>query len=305
METLVDSDYVQIKLRSNKKHHFTGEKVVVHRRTGFVLFSGIVNVVCKGPPEDEHCYMWNKVLPKMTATKYMLKKGNLLASSAALRIVLNEYKDSCKDTWGTFADDGFQQLTEDLKVVIDGGIPVEVVSIEEDISPIPLDYTSILEAREENIKQNEKTLRARDRLLETREAVITAREKTMNKREELFLKKETEILYKISEYKKDLDTLQHRSNELYKKDKELDERSNDLQRFMDETLALSKQYIQDNGFTKQKIPSKVHFNLQPQTTPTATPHRRRSSSSTSASLSLSTKDSVVKKLLMVKKVCDT
>ena len=298
METLADTDYVQIKLRSNKKHHFTGEKVVVHRRTGFVLFSGIVKVVCKGRGDDGDD-LWDKVLPKMTATKYMLKKGNLLASSEALRIVLNEYKDTFKDSWGVLADDGFQQLTEDLKVVINGGIPEEAITIEENTPHVPLDYTSLLEAREENIKQNEKALRARDRLLETREAVIAAREKTMNEREEFFSIKETEILHKMTQYQNDLDTLHQRN-------KELDERSNDLQRFMDETLALAKQYTQGSGGNagssdKKNTPSKVHFNLQPQAA-TASPSRRQRSSS-SASPSLSSKDSAVKALLMVKKVC--
>lgn len=298
-----DTDYVQISLRSDQKHHFTGEKVVVHRRTGFVLFSGIVKVVCKGLLDDEHVYMWDKVLFKMTATKYMQKKGNLLVSSEALRIVLNEFKD----TWGVFADDGFQQLTEDLKVVVNGGIPEEVITIEEDTPQIPLDYTSLLQAREENIKQNEKVLRARYRLLETREVVLATREKTMNEREEFFSIKETEILHKITQYQKDLDTLQHRSDELDQKDKELDERSNDLQRFMDETLALAKQYTQGSGGNvgssaeKKKTPSKVQFNLQPQTA-AASPSRRQRSSS-SASPSLSSKDSAVKALLMVKKVC--
>lgn len=300
METLGDTDYVQIKLRSNITHHFTDKKVVVYRRIGFVLFSGIVKVVGQ-QHGDEHAYLWDKVLTKMTATKYMLKKDNLFVSSEALRIVLNEYKDIFKDTWGVFADDGFEQLIEDLEVVIAGGIPAEVIKIEEDSPQTPTDYTSLLQAREENIKQNEKVLRARGRLLQTREGVLVAREKTMNEREEFFSKKETEILDKMTQYQKDLETMYHRSNELDQRSKELDERSNLVQGFMDEALVLAKQYTKGSSGNagssgKKNTPSKVHFNLQPQTA--ATPRRQHSSSSPS----LSSKDSAAKALLMVKKV---
>lgn len=291
-----DTDYVQISLRSNKKHHFTGEKVVVHRRTGFVLFSGIVKVVCKGRGVDGDG-LWDKVLPKMTATKYMFKKNNLFCSIIALRIVLDNYKDSCKDTLGAFADDGFQQLAEDLKVVLDGRrLPIKVKKEEDDTFAdqpafhIPTEYGLLLNAREMNLAENEKTLTARHELLETREKVVSAREKTMNEREQFYTQNEAEFFNKVVQYKKDRDVLDLRSKALDKKQKELDERSNDLQQFMDQTLSLAKQFSGSSS-SKKKTPSKVHFNL---------PSSKRSSTPSSPSTS---KDSAVKALLMVKKVC--
>ena len=152
METFTGSDYVQITLRSNKKHHFTGEKVVVYKPTGFVLFSNFVKVVCKGDHEVS-ADIWDTVLTKMTATKYMLKKNNLFCSIIALRIVMDNYKDSCKDTWGAFADDGFQQLAEDLKVVLDGRrLPIKVKKEEDTFADqpafhIPTEYGLLLNAR--------------------------------------------------------------------------------------------------------------------------------------------------------------
>jgi len=289
---LTSSDYVQIKLRSDKKHRFTDKLIVVHRRTGFVMFSNFVKMVCNSEDDAYSIDVWNKVLTKMTATKYMFKNQNLFVSSAAVGIILDEYKDSSKDTWGTFFKDGFEQLTKDLNIVMSGGFPVETPPIDTttavrpstSCTPLAENIDSLLDAREKNIKQNEETLRVRHELLEAREAVILAREKTMNQREAFFAQKETEFLKKYIQYKKNKDALDIRS-------KELDERSSDLQEFMDKTLFLAKQFSDGTSCSssKKKTSSKVHFNI----------HHKQSSS---VSPSLTSTDSIVKTLLMVKKV---
>jgi F0F1-type ATP synthase beta subunit len=103
------------------------------------------------------------------------------------------------------------------------------------------------------------------------------------------------LFRKALRYKEDRDALDLRSKALDEKEKELDERSNDLQQFMDQTLALAKQFSGGGGSSssKKKTLSKVHFNL-----PSSSTKR-----STSVSPSLTSKDSAVKALLMVKKVC--
>lgn len=243
----MSSDYVQIKLRSNKKHFFTDEKVVVYKPTGFVLFSGIVKVLCKGDDDSDAHGLWDKVLPKMTATKYMVKKGNLLVSHLALGILLNEYKDIFKDTWGVFAIDGFQQLTEDLKVVMAGGNPVEVVTKEEAKPKIPLDCISLLDARQANIVQNEKALAIRQDALEAREAAVLAREKTVNEREIFLLEKEKDLVQKVIKFDKDK--------------KELEEQRKQVEDFIGESLKLAEKYTSPSSSKKRKTPSKVRFEI--------------------------------------------
>ena len=296
-----DKDFVQIPLRSKNKHHFTGETVVVHTETCFVLYSNLVKVVYgkEGKDASTAHEQINQVLSKMNHTQHLSINGNVFVSSNALNILFNEYKK----TWGAFADDGFNQLLEDLKLLRKGKASVtpEVKKEKEELLHIPVEYGLLLDAREKNIAENEKTLNARHELLERREAIVSAREKTTNEREQFFKQKETELVKKVLRYKEDRDALDLRSKaldekkkELDEKKKELDERGNDLQQFMDQTLALAKQFSGggNNSSSKKKTPSKVHFNLP-----------SSSKRSSSASPSLTSKDSAVKALLMVKKVC--
>lgn len=302
-----DKGFVQIPLRSKNKHHFTGETVVVHTETCFVLYSNLVKVVCgkEGKDASTAHEQINQVLSKMNHTQHLSINGNVFVSSNALNILFTEYKK----TWGAFADDGFNQLLEDLKLlrkqekasVTQGTGKASVTpevkkekSEEQSLLHIPVEYGLLLDARERNIAENEKTLNARHELLERREVVVSAREKTTNEREQFFKQRETELVKKVLRYKEDRDALDLRSKALDEKEKELDERSNDLQQFMDQTLALAKQFSGggNNSSSKKKTPSKVHFNLP-----------SSSKRSTSASPSLTSKDSAVKALLMVKKVC--
>ena len=295
-----DKPYVQIPLRSNTNHHFTGRTVAVHIETCYVLFSNLVKVVLKKEEKDATTAheQINKVLSKINHTQYIVIDNDVFVSSNALNILLTEHKD----TWGAFVDDGFAQLLEDIKLLRKQGkssVTPEVkvkkeTSTEQTLLYIPLEYGLLLDARERNIAENEKTLRARHELLATREAVISAREKTMNEGERFFKQRETKLVKKIFQYKEDRDMLDSKSNALDQKEKELDERSNDLQQFMDQTLALAKQFSGGGGSSssKKKTPSKVHFNLP-----------SSSKRSYSVSPSLTSKDSAVKALLMVKKVC--
>ena len=297
-----DKGFVQIPLRSKNKHHFTGETVVVHKETCFVLYSNLVKVVCgkEGKDASTAHEQINQVLSKMNHTQHLSINGNVFVSSNALNILFTEHKK----TWEAFADDGFNQLLEDLKLLRKQGsvtqgtgkasVTPEVKKEKKEILHIPVEFTALLDARERNIAENEKTLNARHELLERREAVVSTREKTTNEREQFFKQRETELVKKVLCYKEDRDALDLRSKALDEKEKELDERSNDLQQFMDQTLALAKQFSGggNNSSSKKKTPSKVHFNLP-----------SSSKRSTSASPSLTSKDSAVKALLMVKKVC--
>ena len=300
-----DNDFVQITLRSNIKQIFTGETVVVHKETCFVSFSNLVKVVCvkDGSKDASTAHeQINNVLSKINYTQYTSINGDVFVSSNALNILINEHKK----TWGAFTDDGFAQLLEDLKLLRKQGSVTQgtgKASVTQKVKKenyaeqthvyIPLEYGMLLDARERNIAENEKTLSVRHELLERREAVVSAREKTTNEREQFFKHRETELMKKTFQYKEDRDALDLRSKALDEKKKELDERSNDLQQFMDQTLTLAKQFSSGGGSSsKKKTSSKVHFNL-----PSSTKR------STSASPSLTSKDSAVKTLLMVKKVC--
>ena len=247
--TKANSYFLQIPLRSNNKHHFTNKNVRVYKPLGFVSYSCMASAVCNTNDATITYGYWNKVIPKMTATKYMIKNGDLLVSSEAIKIILSEYQASAKDTWGVFADDGLNQLLSDLGALKQKRKYVDMTQEDEEPQKkprLPIKYDALLDAREVNVRKNEKTLIARHELLDnregvlkTREAVIQAREgvvadreKTLNEREQFLLEKEKDITNRVEQY-----------TDLSKK---LERRTQRLQQFFDQTLALVKKYTSGN-----------------------------------------------------------
>ena len=109
-----DDDYVELEIQTSKLTYFSGRKVIVHRRTGFVQYVSLLRLLCSHEePSLRHGY-WDRIMAKLSATKNMVKKGHIFVSDKAIEIMVKEFKYTSKGSWGVFAEDGFQQLTEDL-----------------------------------------------------------------------------------------------------------------------------------------------------------------------------------------------
>lgn len=285
------NDYIELRLRSSshnnqKKLCFVDKPVSVHRRTNFVCYSDLANAVCNTNDDNVTCVYWDNVLCKTSASNYMIKNNYLFISPNALDILVDFHKDFYKDSWGTFAADGFNLLLKDLKRLKQKRKFVEIKTEEEEEEPpskqtfrIPQELAVLLGSRETNIVKNEKALIARQGAVEarevsvssredavkTREDSVSSREKTMNEREDFFLEKERDIIELVMQYKEDVDSLAERSKQLDDRDKQLDEREKDMEQFVEQILSLARQYTTPSRKKDQSSSAnKVRFDLPAQ-----------------------------------------
>lgn len=247
----------EIPLRPTSEQLFTGKSILIESITGFISYKNLIKVVCKEETDDRDAIFryWDQVLPYVAPSQYTVKDSDLLISANALKILVDEFKES-SELWKNFANDGFEELLRDLKTFKQKMKNVEVKT-ENETTPlqktrkllhIPQEYTALLDARQANIVQNEKTLAIRQEALEAREAAVLAREKTVNERENFWLEKEKDIVKKVIQFDKDR--------------KELEDQRKHVDDFLGESLKLAEKYTSPSSSSKKrKTPSKVRFQI--------------------------------------------
>ena len=212
--------------------------------------------MCKEETHDRDAIFryWDQVLPYVSPSQYTVKDSDLLISANALKILVDEFKES-SELWKNFANDGFEELLRDLKTFKQKMKNVEIKT-ENDTTPlhktrkllhIPQEYSALLDARQANIVQNEKALAIRQEALEVREAAVLVREKTVNEREKFWLEKEKDIVQRVIRFDKDR--------------KELEDQRKYIDDFLGESLKLANQYTSPSSSKKRKTPSKVRFEI--------------------------------------------
>lgn len=237
-----DDDYVELEIQTSKLTYFSGRKVIVHRRTGFVQYVSLLRLLCSHEePSLRHGY-WDRIMAKLSATKNMVKKGHIFVSDKAIEIMVKEFKYTSKGSWGVFAEDGFQQLTEDLhkistkrKQSVNFSDDVEMIETKKSVKAVKqeqhtkqassskqsdmtnraeqleeretllLNQEKYLRIRQSNVRKEESLLLEKELLLVKREEQVSDREKRVRKdeiRAERFVVDVLEILRNMSDYLK-------------------------------------------------------------------------------------------------------
>lgn len=246
----------EIPLRSTSEQLFTGKSILIESITGFISYKNLIKVVCKEEKDKRDAIFryWDTVLPYVASSQYTVKDSELLISANALKILVDEFKESSK-SWKNFANDGFEELLQDLKTFKQKMKNVEIKT-ENDTTPlpntrkllhIPFEYSTLLGARQANIVQSEKALAIRQEALEARETVVLAREKTVNERERFWLERENDLVQKVIQFDKDR--------------KELEEQRKHVDDFLGESIKLAKKFTSPSSSKKRKPPSKVRFQI--------------------------------------------
>ena len=229
---------------------------MIENITGFISYTNLIKVVCKEVKDDRDAIFqyWDQVLPYVAPSQYTVKDSDLLISTNALKILVNKFKET-SELWKNFANDGFEELLRDLKTFKQNMKNAEIKT-EDNTMPlqkkrkllhIPFEYSTLLDARQSNIVQNEKALAIRQGALEAREAAVLAREKTVDERERFWLEKENDFVKKVIQFDKDK--------------QELEEQRKHVEDFLGESLELAKKYTSPSSSKKRKTPSKVRFEI--------------------------------------------
>lgn len=216
----------EVVLRSSDEYFFSGKKISVDVKTGFVYFVGLVKAICKSDHEGlNSTRFWKRLKPEISRQDYVFIKDELYLSPLAIKKLVNLNAVSCKKSWGVFKDDGLQYFLSDLGLKKKKKRRLE----EEQEQPTPTSATHIVspaaagpssvnkhqrrgtdevsfESEEAWLSARAKLLNVREKNMNDRESVIQAREQTLQRRE----KECSELEEKLDAKEEELKELQAR-----------------------------------------------------------------------------------------------